>query len=326
MQYYFVLEGDSLKPIEIYMIKREYDDLYEYFIVDDSKLKGKPIIEFSYRNQGYLSAREYTIDDFTENGDPDSSKGKEVNVLNFCDKFYLGREDEYEYEEFKTTYMTMIREIKDYSNKMNADIVLAIYPEKIKEAIYYECPIGCLVQTDLKYGKFSGCLNNIKGLVYQLWVLKLIFEAINVTHISIIDNKIDNKPYIPISAVQVSTPYGDATFWFEFQLYENSVRPDIIFVREINNQFDDIHKLLNYIYNRNVIIECKAGNYDNWKHEVREQIGYYRQIYKPKYLVLTSLKPSPKIRGADETFSPLHPGSKEVKRFKEYIRDIFIRL
>ena len=331
--YYFVLDGDSLKPIEKFAIKREYDNLYEYFIVDDSKLRGKPIIELSFIGSGYLSAREYTIDDFTENGDPDYSKGKEVNVLDFCDKFDLSREDEREYKEFKTTYIPMIREIKDYTDKMNIEIIFAGYQKKIiKETIEYDCPIGCLVQ----HGRFSGCFNSVKGLIYQLWVLKLIFEAINVTQfvhfVSIIDNKIDNKPYIrleqgkPVPAAQVLTPYDGATFWYEFQLYENLMRPDIIFVRGIINQFDDPQKLLNYIYNRSIIIECKAGNYDNWKREVREQIRYYRQIYKPKYLVLTSLKPSPRIRDADETFSPLQPGSKEVERFKEYIRDVFIRL
>ncbi|WP_016730009.1 hypothetical protein [Saccharolobus islandicus] len=337
VEYYYVLDQEVLKPLSEYVIKKEYDELYEYFIVDDNRLKGKPIIEFLFANNGYLLAREYTIDDFNEKGNPDFNKGIDVNPLYFCEKFMLRPNSKREYEEFKNKYIPMIREIKEYISKMGVEILFAGHQLRVEEAFRYECPIGCLAE----YGGVTRCLRNVKRWIYQLWVMKLVFEAIDVKQF--LSKSFDGKPYIwleqgnPMPATEVFTPYGTATFWFEFQFSKGahgigllegrkiSVRPDIVFMKGEVKEYYNPQILLNSISGKNIIIECKEEEYSEWGNKIISQINDYRAIYNPKYLIVTSLKSSPKIKNADETFSNLQLGSKEVERFKDYIRDIFIK-
>ncbi|MGC9079961.1 MAG: hypothetical protein ACP5G1_04445, partial [Nanopusillaceae archaeon] len=126
-----------------------------------------------------------------------------------------------------------------------------------------------------------------------------------------------------------------ATFWFEFQPSEGyhgasliigrkiSVRPDIVFIKGEIEYYLRSQALLDKIYDKNIIIECKEEEYNEWSNKISKQISDYRELYKPKYLIVVSFKDSPKIKDADETFSNLRPDNKEeIERFKNYIRDI----
>jgi len=76
-----------------------------------------------------------------------------------------------------------------------------------------------------------------------------------------------------------------------------------------------------------VIIECKEDEYGEWKDDIERQLNDYRQIYKPRHLIVASLKSCPTIRCADCTFSNLNSNNlREIGEFKSFIREAFKKL
>ncbi|MGC9133660.1 MAG: hypothetical protein ACP5GJ_04640, partial [Nanopusillaceae archaeon] len=167
------------RPLYKYAKERYRDDYKEYYVIDVNKLKDKFIFEFSFSNNGHLSIRKYDINDFNEKGELDKSKGEEIDLKEaskeLCDKFELSHNAKIEYEEFKAKYFPMIREIKEYINKMRVEILAWGHSIRFEEVYLYECPIGCLAE----YRGATRCLCNVKRWIYQLWIMKLIFEAID---------------------------------------------------------------------------------------------------------------------------------------------------
>ncbi|MGC9133626.1 MAG: hypothetical protein ACP5GJ_04470, partial [Nanopusillaceae archaeon] len=242
-EYYYVLDQGVLRPLYKYAKKKYNDGYYEYYEIDENELKDKPIIVFDFSNNGNIYIKKYSIDDFDNGGHVNSNKGEEINPKDLCDKFELSHNAKIEYEEFKSKYIPIIREIKEYFGRIGVEPRFMGHATRTGEAYLYECPIGCLAE----YRGTTRCLRNVKRWIYQLWIMKLIFEALNVKQF--LKKGYESEPSISIEqgnpnpAAKVLTSYGVATFWFEFQPSEGyhgasliigrkiSVRPDIVFIK-----------------------------------------------------------------------------------------------
>lgn len=343
-EYVYVLDGGKLKPFPLYAKRLGSDNLREYYMVDEDHLKDKPIIAFSFTKSGGLFARQYRIQDFDIEGRPSLNKGVDVNVFDFCGKFYLDADESMHLNEFSNMYVGAIRDIKNYISKMEVELQFTGRQERFREAYEHECPIGCLAQ----YKGRVTCMKNVKRWIYQLWILKLVFEAINVNYFMKL-TKFEDKPSIrlgqgkPGPAAYVNTPYGNATIWFEFQPISQpirgaqlidanykrkiSIRPDVVVLKGLVEYSNYKTKELMSRMRDSVIIECKEDEYGEWKDDIERQLNDYRQIYNPRHLIVASLKSCPTIRCADCTFSNLNLNTlKEIGEFKSFIREAFEKL
>lgn len=331
-EYYYVLDQGKLVPIHRYSTRvvNDRNNFYETIYLDENKISGKYIIEFSFSNHGYLFVTKFSLSDIGDDGIPHSTSYGKENPYEYCDKFELDAKDKRELKEYYSIFSPMKDEINNF---FKGSLVFVGRQKRLEEALSGPCPIGCLAQ----YKGRGNCIKVVKRWIYQLWVLKLVAEALNI--------KLYKRPYAqqpevlisqgsPTPAILGRSDLGyEVTIWFEFQLTEDihvglplairrnvSVRPDIVITKGLVNEYTDASRLLSAISNRSIIIECKEDSYNMWKRGIEDQLSDYKQLYAPKRTIIASLRATPNIRIADKTFSNLSPFNGQVIReFKEYL-------
>jgi len=117
-----------------------------------------------------------------------------------------------------------------------------------------------------------------------------------------------SKPYwwieqgSDISTAIARTPFGDITFWLEFQpsRYAHmlgmfterrvSIRPDIVVAKGC---FEQTEEFINSKRRIDLIIECKEDPFNAWKNKIESQILPYQETFKPNNFIIASLEHVP---------------------------------
>ena len=189
-------------------------------------------------------------------------------------------------------------------------------------------------------------LRNTRKWIYQLWVLKLVCECFQVSRFSY--HMYEGRPYWWIkqgsdfSTCIGETPFGELTFWLEYQpedfwseyrhnkgaykIYKGKLgtkRPDIVIVRgrfERTKDFIDSGEAID------VLIECKEDPFDRWKGEIESQILQYKENFRPKLLIVASLRSVPVgVKSylqsiGIEVVDDLRPGNESVSALCNLLR------
>jgi hypothetical protein len=313
--YYYVQEGNTLRHISYYAIKKTkvYESgrgpTIEYEVPVDS-LEGKLIYSFKFTNSGYFSPRVGKVDAFLEGKYPeypwipnyDLMKTIEPGELSGLEVEVENRSLKQAIQELRTIYLTMINEVKDYENKLNFNVVFGDHAERTSD-IYYDLERGLIACLSLPSDEERLlCLEVPMKWIHQLWVMKLICEALNVKEIK--KGRWEKQPFWHIEQGRSSpsfialSDHGVYSFWFEFQPSKEAhmvglfvkervpIRPDILVCK---GEFEDA-KELNKI---DLIIECKNKDFRHWQTEIETQVIPYFEVYKPANLILASMKPIP---------------------------------
>ena len=177
--------------------------------------------------------------------------------------------------------------------------------------------------------------------VYQLWVLKLLCEALRVSEFK--EHVYDGRPYwwveqgSGVSTAVARTPIGDVTLWLEFQPSRYAhmqgwftgrrvpVRPDIVVAR---GSFRRAEELANSGRRIDLIVECKEDPFDRWRSDIESQILPYQRAFNPSNLVIASLE---RVPGAARRYleslgvrvvDDLRVGSGSIAEFRNLIREL----
>lgn len=347
--YYYVREDNKLRHISCYAIKKVKvsesgrGPTIEYEVPVDS-LEGKLIYDFYFSNKGYFSLRAGKVDaflmgkypeypwipnyDLMKKVEPEELSGLEIEVRSISLKQAI--------QELRTVYLTMINEVKDYENKLNFKILFGEHAERTSD-IYYDLERGLIACLSLPSDEERLlCLDVPMRWIHQLWVMKLICEALGVKDIK--KEGWEEKPYWWIEQGRSApsfialSDHGVYSFWFEFQPSKMAhliglfvgkrvpIRPDILVCK---GEFRDAREL-NKI---DLIIECKNKDFQSWQTEIEKQVIPYLKRYKPTNLILASMKSIPasyerKLRDIGiKVVSGLAPNnSASIEKFMELVK------
>jgi len=310
--YIYVVEGNELVHISEYSIKTlpgKFEDEVVYEVPMEN-VSGKVLYCFDFSRSGGEFLRKCRIEDFED------SIPKKYEYYELLEKqIHEIRNLTFRIKdptltslilEFNQLFIPMINEIKEHERKQNFECSFMGHQARLANAI--ENP-------ELYYFTFMSLPQDesrIKSLmvtrkwIYQLWVLKLVCESLQVS--KFLYHRYQEKPYWWIeqgseaSTCVGETPFGDMTFWLEFQPSKGAhmmgmfvsrrvpIRPDVIIVK---GRFE---RTKNFIDSGNVIdvlIECKEDLFIKWKNEINLQILPYLRNFKPNLFVLASLQPVP---------------------------------
>ena len=344
-RYVYVVEGNKLIHINEYAIRiYEYRDILIYE-VPKNKLMEKTIYCFGFLRSGNAFLIKCKIDDF-EDGYP---KNYEYFSM-LKDKLHELQNLEYHIKDsklislliqFEQLFIPMIKEIKVYEKVMNFEIRFMGRQRRLEEAFrdfksYY--------YTFMSLPKDTSRIKSLKVIrrwIYQLWILKLLCEAIEVYKFK--EHKSDRSSFwwieqgSDVSTCVAESSYGDITFWLEFQpnkiahmigIFSEKripIRPDIVIAKGYFKRTEDFINSGNSI---DIIIECKEDPFDAWKKEIETQIFPYIELFKPRKFIIASLEPVPEATKEHlkaygiEIIDNLKPKSKNIEVLYSTIRKI----
>ena len=353
--YYYVMDGNMLRRISDYAVSKR--KVYESrrgptieYDIPAERLYGKRIYMFSFSNKGYLYIYKFTVEALLNPKDPrypyipNYDMVQEV-PLDEVAKLSFEVKDEALYsllDDFRRYYISMIDDLNNYSKYMDFKILFMGHAERTRSFLQnpYVGIIECMVlQSDV--AKFK-CLEKPMAWIHQLWVMKLICEALEVEEF--VKRPYEDKPswWIeqgkPYPAFIARSRSEYYTFWFEFQPHEMAhlagmfskgrvhVRPDIVVARGFYSSADELAEHGKRI---DLIVECKNTDFKYWENDLYSQIPAYIHTFMPRTLILASLKHIPdnakqflaskNIIVADE----LRPNNNtRIEEFKKLIKQL----
>ena len=342
-RYYYVVEGHLLRHISRYAVRKNVEDESVYWDIPIEKVSGKPIIAFDYSGSGYGVIAECRIEDFIGSkyrGSPNYGKLKwtgplknEIWRLRGC-KFEIFKNELKELvDEFTSLYAQMINDIRKYSKQLGFGIFFVGHAPRVENAYHYGvdvCLFECLSNPEERSRLMS--LRTVCRWIYQLWVLKLVCEAVGTESIKRRYEGEEKPEWIieqgnPRPTCILETPRGPITCWFEFQPHKMAhlirvlVKEPDLATKWFRLSKEEVKRLSKYedidvgnvrhvrpdlvvvkgeykhadevIESIDLIIECKERKFQDWESDIDEQISAYLKLYKPKKFVLASLKPVP---------------------------------
>jgi len=345
--YVYVLEGKELVHISDYAVRKlpgKYEDEIKYEI-PINKVTGKTLYCFNFSRSGYALLCKCKIEDF-ENGLPkkyEYYESMEDRIDEIRDLRFRVRNTKLValLSQFKNVFIPMINDVQKYEEALNFKIEFMGRERRLKTAFR---------KTHVYYFEFMSLpndksrINSLKVTrrwIYQIWVLKLLCEAFQVSKFK--GNISEGKPFwwieqgSWISTTIGETPFGDLTFWLEFQPGVDAhmigmfteeripVRPDIVVVKgyfERTGEFVNLEKPID------LIVECKEEPFDEWEGEIRSQIIPYQESFKPNNFIVASLEHIPdsakkmlENRGIN-VVDNLRPGSESIRTLSELVKKI----
>jgi hypothetical protein len=345
--YFYVAEGNTLVHISEYAIRTyEYEDKVVYEVLK-SKVTGKVLYCFNFSRSGGDLLGKCRIEDF-EDGRPKKfeyyeSLNKSIGEIRNLRFQVRSPKLMYLLTQFEEVFIPMIYEVKEYEKALNFDISFMGHQARLEDAfkspdVYYF--------TFMSLPKDESRIRSLKVTrrwIYQIWVLKLLCNALRVSKFK--GHEYEGKPYWWIeqgsefSTAIGETPYGYITFWLEFQLSKYAhmlgmftgkhepTRPDIVAVKgyfELTEEFINLKKPID------LIIECKEDPFDEWKKDINSQIIPYQERFKPKNFIVVSLEHIPdntkknlESRGI-KVIDKLKPHGESIKTFYELIEKLQI--
>lgn len=226
--YVYVAEGNILRHIGNYAIKTEKLEKFRFYEIPIKNVKDKPVFVFKFSKKGICRVSRHRIEDWINSSYP---RGKWSHLLEDGVKELRNYSFEIRNAELKqlvealeTTYKRIIDEIKDYFERLNAELMFSGHAERVSDAIkdVRVCYFSCLAIPDDVRRKRS--LRRVCEWIYQLWVLKLVCESLGATEI--VKMSWQDKPRVwieqskPYPCCVINTPYGYFACYFEPQAHE----------------------------------------------------------------------------------------------------------
>jgi hypothetical protein len=340
--YFYVVEGNELVHVGDYALSSNKHENIVIHRIPVNKVTGKTIYRFYFSNSGLMFLGKCKIEDFKD-GSPEkceSSKVQEIYNLRFRVKDPLLQDLQVQ---FKQLFIPMVHELKEYEREKGFNILCMGKQRRLEsmledpERYYFE--FMCIPE-DRRRAK---SLKETRKWIYELWVMKLLCDAIEVSKFK--GNEQEGNPCwwieqgSEVSTCIAETPYGDFTLWLEFQPSKGAhmlgmfagrrvpVRPDIVVARGSFERTEEFVESENAI---DLLVECKEDPFDSWKREIESQILPYRQIFKPNNLILVSLEHIPEdVRGKleDQGIKAVDnlKSKDNVKAFYDAVRDSILK-
>jgi len=344
--YIYVVDGKELVHISDYATKRmlgKYGDEVVYEVLVD-KIAGKILYCFNFSRSGGAFLGKCKIEDF-EDGCPEKYEyfgSLEKHIHEIRDLEFRVKDPTLLslVTQFKQLFIPMIQEIKQYEKMRGFRI--SFRQERLRNA--FEDPEAYY----FTFMSLPNDRNRIKSLkvtrrwIYQLWTLKLLCDALRVSEFK--GHAYEGRPYWRIeqgsdfSTAIAGTPFGDITFWLEFQPSKYAhilgmfakrrvpIRPDIVVAKGC---FERTDEFINSKRRIDLIVECKEDPFDAWKNEIESQIFPYQEIFKPDNFIIASLEHVPdtekkylerrEIRVVDD----LRANSRNIITFYNLVRERF---
>jgi len=341
--YFYVVEGKELVHISNYATKKlpsKYEDEVVYEVPTD-RVIGKTIYHFSFSKSGNILPYKCRIEDFV-NGYPKTYEYFEIHELRGLRFRVTDHKLKFLLTQFEQVFVPMIHEIEEYQRLKGFEISLMGRSRRLMEAFS---------DPELYYYTFMSLPNDksrlmslrvIRRWIYQIWTLKLTCEALKASKFK--GHEYEGRPYWWVEQGSdmctgiMETPFGDVTFWLEFQPGSGAhmigmfverrvpIRPDIVLVKgyfEWTRDFVESGKAID------VIIECKEDPFDKWEGEIESQIIPYQKIFKPHNFIVVSLERVPETvkeslrRQGIDVVDDLKPNSESIKEFTTSIVKAF---
>lgn len=310
--YVYVVEKDELVHISEYAIRTSHDEYQNQIVyeVPLEKVKGKTIYCFDFSNRGRAFLRKCKIEDF-QDGVPKTHEYFESlheRIHEITGLRFRVRDSTLTtlISEFNQFFIPMIKELRDYERSKGFEYSFMGHLARLENAFedpkLYQFTFMSLPSDRSRISS----LRNTRKWIYQLWVLKLLCECLQVSKFSY--HLYEGKPYWWIeqgsdfSTCIGETPSGEFTFWLEFQPSSGAhmqgmfvdkrvaVRPDIVIVK---GHFESSKDFVDSGRDIDVLIECKEDPFDMWEGEIESQILQYKENFRPKLFLVTSLKRIP---------------------------------
>ncbi|MEM4912938.1 MAG: hypothetical protein QW579_01905 [Desulfurococcaceae archaeon] len=346
-QYYYVREGNLLRHISRYSIKRVKiheggrGSIIEYE-VPLNRIKDKLIYSLGFSNSGYFYARKCKVDAFLypkypeAPGFPDFKRMKDaeedLQLLEIETRDPLLKQT---ISELLTDYAIMIDEIKIYARRLNFEILFAGHASRTAD-MFNDLRRGLVACLSLPSDKARlKCLEVPMKWIHQLWIMKLACESLYI--VEILKEEWQERP---VWRIMQGSPYPAFvarsrgwlySFWFEFQpsriahwvggfIGERApVRPDILVCKGWFKNARELKKV-------DLIIECKNKEFQYWQSDVETQLIPYFKKYRPANMILASMKPIPSgaKRGLQElgidVVDGLAPGNEPaIREFRRLV-------
>jgi len=346
--YVYVVEGDKLIHISNYAkrtLPGKWEDEVMYEVSGDV-LKDKVLYCFDYSRKGGAFLIKCNINDFVDGElkryDYLESLNKRVQEIRNLEFFVKNRKLLSLMSQFKQVFIPMVEEIKSYEKVKGFKLSFRGHQARLEEV--FRDPI-LYYFTSMSLPRDRSRVTSLKIVrrwIYQLWVLKLLCEALNVSRFKGHEFRGIPRWYIEqgsaFSTAIAETPFGDVTFWIEFQPGVAAhmigmfigrripIRPDIVAVRGhflTTDDFLDSGKPID------LLIECKEGPFDTWREDIQKQIIPYKEIFKPNNLILVSLEYVPTNVKSEldslgiKVIDNLRPRGKNIEIFRDIIREVF---
>jgi hypothetical protein len=344
--YVYVVEGNELVHVSDYAVKKlqgKYSDevIYE---IPTYKVAGKILYCFGFSRSGGEFMGRCKIEDF-EDGRP---RRYEFYGL-LAERIHEIRNLEFRVQDpvlaallvqFKQLLIPMIHEITEYERIRGFSISFMGHQARLENAVrnyeVYYFTFMSLPEDKSRTISFKVT----RRWVHQLWVLKLLCEALQISKFK--GHDYEGKPYwwieqgSELATCIGETCFGEMTFWLEYQPSKGAhmagmfvgnrvpIRPDIVAVKGHFERTRDFVDSKNPI---DLIIECKEDPFDNWKSEIESQILPYQETFKPNNFIIVSLEPIPdaakrilQSRGM-KVIDNLKPNSETIRMLHNTIRE-----
>jgi hypothetical protein len=343
--YFYVREDNKLKYLGDYATERRTVDknrrgqVIEYEVPEET-LKDKLIYEFEFSNSGYFFPHVGQVEAFLKSqhpGVPDYNLMREVKLDELRGLEFEVKDPLLDcvIREFKTNYIDMIQEIKQYAKKLGAEIFPSEHAQRTADLLM-DPEIGLMECLAIPCDeKRLGSLEAPMRLIHQFWVSIVVAEALGIKRIK---ETTSGNRYFWLGQGQPNPLFigfsdGQAyTFWLEFQPHPTAhwagawtrerfaIRPDIVICK---GQIENSEQVTSV----DLMIECKNEEFGVWQSDIEEQIIPYLQRYQPKNFVLVSLKPIPEIFVKKlveslgvRVFHSMTPKTRDIiNQFKDFI-------
>ncbi len=346
--YVYVVEGDMLVHISNYakrILLGKWEEEVVYEVLED-ELKDKVIYCFDYSRSGNAFLIRCSINDFIDGElkkyDYLESLEKRIHEIRNLDFLVKDRKLLSLVSRFKQIFIPMAEEVKSYARVKGFELSFIGHQARLEE-VFRDPVLYYFTSMSLPKNRSRAMsLRVVQKWIYQLWVLKLLCEALNVSKFKGHEYKGVPRWYIEqgsaFSTAIAETPFGDATFWLEFQpgiaahmigmfvRRHVPVRPDIIAVK---GYFLMTNDFLNSGKPIDLLIECKEGPFTTWRKDIQSQIIPYKEAFKPRTFILASLEYVPanvksKLGSLGiKVIDNLKLGSKSIEIFSDIVRESF---
>jgi len=345
--YIYVVDGKELVHISDYATKRMPGKYVVVYEVPMEKIVGKVLYCFDFSIKGWAYLLKCKIEDF-ENGYPKKyeyceSPGKRIHEIRNLEFRVRDPKLLSLITQFKQLFMPMIQEIKQYKGMRGFEISFRGHQQRLRDA--FEDP-EVYYFTFMSLPDDRSRINSLKVTrrwIYQLWILKLLCDALRVSEFKG-HNIYEGKPRwwieqgSDISTAIARTPFGDITFWLEFQPSRDahmlgmfterrvSIRPDIVVAKGC---FEWTEEFVNSKRRIDLIIECKEDPFNAWRNEIESQILPYQETFKPNNFIIASLEHVPDTekkyleRRGIRVVDDLRVNSRNIITFYNLVREQF---
>ena len=258
-------------------------------------------------------------------------------------------------------FVVMASEVKNYWQSLGGKLAFMGHASRLRE--FFNAP-RIYYFTELSIPSDVGRIRGIKitmSLIYENWVAVKIAEALGAKRLMRrsweMNSLFVNEPVTVwfeqgggTSFAILNTPYGEFTMWLEFQIHpaihvfpnpesieegsmivtptghgRRAVRPDIVVTR---GRFDNVGELVKSGRGIDLLVECKALPYEDWRNDIDRQVIPYIKQFRPRKAILTTRHPVPgsakvKLRNNGiEVVEDVRPGGTGNARLIDIVKDI----